>query len=129
MKLSYIFAVLAIVILVGCAQKTTAPVETPPPPPVVEAPPAIEPEPPKEIPAEIEILVRGFEPEEITVKKGATVRWINTAPGPKIITINGVSSPRLESGDTYEQTFEAAGEQKIFDLFGRKWGKVIVAEE
>ncbi len=127
MKISYIFAVLAIVILVGCAQETVAPVATPPP--VAETPPPIvEEAPPAEVPAEIEILVKGFDPEEITVKKGTTVKWINTAPSVKMLT-SAVNSGRLESGDTFEFTFEEVGEFRVFDLFGKKWLTITVVEE
>lgn len=129
MKVSYIMAVLAILLLIGCAQTTVTPTETAPPTapaeePVVEEPAEVTPEV-----AEVEILVRGFDPEEVTVKKGTTVRWINTAAGTKIVTIEGKSSDRLESGDTYEKTFEEVGEYRVFDLFGKRWGKVIVVEE
>lgn len=132
MKISYIFVALAILLVVGCAQ--TTPPETPPvteTPPVEEAPveemPPVE-EAPEPTAAEIEILVRVYDPEELTVTKGTTVKWINTAPGVRILG-GAVKSPKLESGDTFEYTFNEVGEYTIIGVISKARGKVIVVEE
>jgi plastocyanin len=57
-----------------------------------------------------------FDPQTVTVKKGSTVQWSNedsvnhdvtkvSGPGPKFSSGSG----NLASGDSYQQTFEAAG--------------------
>jgi len=129
----YLFAVLAIILLVGCAQTeptVTQEEELPEaetPTTIPQEMPDVQ-ETPKAAASEIEILVAGFDPEELTVKKGTTVKWINTAPATKVITVDGKSSGNLASGTTYEHTFDKAGTYKIFDLFGKKWGNVVVTE-
>ena len=131
MKIGYVVAILAIILLVGCAQTTptppVTPVETPPVEPVVETPPVTTTtiaETPK---GEIEILVKGFDPTELTVKKGTTVKWVNTAPAVRILGGN-VRSPNLKSGDTFEYTFDKAGEYTIIEVLSKARGKVIVTE-
>ncbi len=131
MKIGYIVAVLAIALLVGCAQTKPVSVETIPElPETIPEPPETIPEPPvkeKEV-TEIRIVVRGFDPEEVTVKKGTTVKWLNVVTGAKMLTGDIGASGRIESGSSFEYTFEEAGEYKIFDLFGKRWGKVTVTE-
>src|SRR3989338_617719 len=119
MKISYLVAILAIILLVGCAQEKAAvtPAETEPEPPVVETPTTTVPveEKPVETPkSEIEVLVKGFEPAELTIKKGTTVKWVNTAPTVRILG-GAVRSPSLKSGDTFEYTFDKAGEYTVIE--------------
>lgn len=130
MKIGCIVAILAIFLLVGCAQTTPPAIPSTPATtvPAVTIPAVTTTVEEKPAASEIGILVKGFDPEELTVKKGTTVKWINTAPANKIITVNGKSSGTLKSGDMYEYTFAEAGTYNIFDLFGKKTGKVIVTE-
>ena len=57
-----------------------------------------------------------FQPEDVTVAKGGTVRWTNDEDVPHDVTKKGgpgkdFSSGRadMQKGDTYEQSFPAAG--------------------
>ena len=138
MKLKHIIALLVIVLLVGCAKKAPEPVEVEPEPVVVEPEPEPEPEltpdqkelqDQKEAAAaeEVDVLITldGFQPGEVTMKVGDTVKWKN-----KVETIGGIpkrivladkghkiqSNIRLAYDDVYEYTFTEAGEYEIFDV-------------
>ena len=57
-----------------------------------------------------------FQPEDATVKKGGTVRWTNEEAVPHDVTKKGGPGKKFSSGkgdmkkgDTYEQSFPAAG--------------------
>jgi plastocyanin len=55
-----------------------------------------------------------FNPKDLTIKKGETVKWTNSDGFPHDVTKEGgpgsdFKSKTLESGDTFEQTFDTAG--------------------
>lgn len=62
--------------------------------------------------------VNTFEPGEVTIAPGTTVRWINAAPIFHTITPDGheewLRATLDDTGDTFEHTFEEAG---IFPYF------------
>ena len=64
--------------------------------------------------AEVDIPDITFEPKSLTVKAGATVTWTNSDDIPHTVTKDGGPGPdfdsgNLDPGDTFEQTFDAAG--------------------
>ncbi len=59
----------------------------------------------------VEIKGFAFNPAEITVKRGQTVRWTNDDSVPHSVKFDSFQSPTLSNGDSYEHTFtEAPGE-------------------
>ncbi len=60
-------------------------------------------------PVEIVIDHYAFAPEEISVRKGETVRWINRDSVPHVVAVGEVSSPVLAPGESFEWTFARAG--------------------
>lgn len=55
-----------------------------------------------------------FNPKDLTIKKGETVKWTNSDGFAHDVTKEGGPGPdfkskTLESGDTFEQTFDTAG--------------------
>ena len=60
----------------------------------------------------VEIRKFAFTPQEITVKAGATVVWINQDETPHAIIASDGSflSKALDTDDRYEHTFAAAGD-------------------
>lgn len=151
MKIKHLVAILMIVLLVGCAKKAE-PVPIEPEPVVVEPEP--EPVEPVLTPEETEvkeqqeaaeaenvdvlITLDGFEPGELTMKVGDTVKWKNkveTIKGsPKRITLadrNHIIPARiaLNYDGVYEYTFTQPGEYKIYELsFIIKDEMIIVVE-
>jgi len=69
-----------------------------------------------------------FNPAEITVKQGQTVRWTNEDSVPHTVKFDSFQSPTLSNGDTYEHTFtEAPGEYDYScAIHPYMMGKVIV---
>jgi plastocyanin len=68
--------------------------------------------------ATVEITAKGFEPATLRIKVGAKVTWNNTDsvlhqiasnPYPANNGLPGLSSPGLESGQSYSYTFRQAG--------------------
>ena len=66
----------------------------------------------------VEVGMEGiaFDPEDVTVAKGATVKWTNNEDVPHDVTKKAGPGPDFSSGkgnmqkdDTYEQTFHTAG--------------------
>lgn len=63
----------------------------------------------------IEVVDIDYDPDDATVKKGATVKWTNTGELPHTVTKDEGPGPdfdsgTMEPGDTYEQTFDTPGE-------------------
>jgi plastocyanin len=63
---------------------------------------------------EIEVVDIDYDPKSATVPAGATVKWTNTGDLPHTVTKDGgpgedFDSGTLQPGDTFEQTFDAAG--------------------
>jgi len=136
MRVKYIVALLAILIMVGCATKQPeAPPETPPvppetPPESVEEAPAVE-ETVEEpvVGADIKILNKAFDPEELTLSAGSTVTWINmdeTTVHSISIVGKGVICSRKKAGETCGYTFEEAGTYEIMDLINKFKGTITV---
>ena len=50
-----------------------------------------------------------FEPAEITIKAGTTVRWQWSGNNPHSVLISGSNSGQHSSSGTFERTFSAAG--------------------
>jgi plastocyanin len=114
---SVIFVLLAMLVLVACTpaqqpvQQNTMP---PSPPPVPQTPP------PAagtlklitESPFTIEINDYKFTPNDIIVRKGVTVIWVNKDSMPHTVTSEGseeLKSVQLNPGETYNHTFTAKG--------------------
>jgi len=149
----YLIGLFLVLLLVGCQQQpaTTVPATTVP----ATTEPALEPEaaaetqeavPPEEetIPAtgsvvaaegaDVSILGKGgFDPEEITVKKGAVVTFMNNDPKKKDIVLTFkagpgkfITSDKIKAGERYEQEFAEAGTYEYWSMaYGIK-AKVIV---
>ena len=135
MEIKHILAVLAVLMLTGCAaevqeqpEETVTPEVTPP-----AEEPIAEPETPTEELVEeepevvitgkdVQILRAGFDPEELTVSAGTVVTWKNMDDRIHIVVlVGGERSPRLESEDTFEYKFEEAGTYQVMDaIFGFK---------
>jgi len=139
MRLGYIVALLMIVLMVGCATtQPAAPPAAPATPPAAPATPPAAPETPPAAPAEdaepvvdadIQILNRAFDPDELTVSSGSTVTWINmdeSAVHSLSIVGQGVICSRKQSGETCEYTFGEAGTYEIMDLINKFRGTIIV---
>jgi plastocyanin len=67
---------------------------------------------------------RGFDPADVTVARGATVRWINTSQEEHTVTSGASSSPAdhpgqafdrsLAPGQTFDRTFATPGTYPYF---------------
>lgn len=134
MRVSYIVALLMIVLMVGCA--TTQPEAPPEAPAAPEAPPAAPEVPPvPEAPAapavvegDIVITSAGFDPAEKEVVVGTTLA-IKSVEGKHKLTVDGKATPEIEEGTAYDVTFDTAKTIRIFDLYTKKWLIVTVTEE
>lgn len=51
----------------------------------------------------------GYRPASLAVKQGETVRFTNTTDAPIRIILGDTSSPGIESGQYWEQTFNGSG--------------------
>ena len=138
MKMKILFAILAVMLLVGCAkpaEKTQEPVITPP----VQEKPAVEeviqqPEADQgPMPTTETIILQDqyAEPASITVAAGSTIVFKNMGTKVKIMQIKKTEfnerSPRLEEGDSWEVKLADAGEYDFLDIIiGRAKGTVTV---
>ena len=50
-----------------------------------------------------------FRPQILDIKQGDTVRWVNQDNTPHLVQGNFASSPNLNTGESYEFTFNEAG--------------------
>ena len=138
MKISYIVAILAIIMLVGCATPQPAAPEEPAAPPEVpaETPPAV-PDASAETVAEVQntaategeiaITKAGFDPSELTVKIGSTLT-LKAVEGDHKLTIGGASTPVIKEGTGYDAKFDKVGDIVIFDILTKKSAIVTVTE-
>ncbi len=69
----------------------------------------------------VAIVDNDFEPEELTVEVGTTVRWVNegmmmhtVTSGPDATEDGLFDSGDMRNGDTFEYTFDEAGEFPYF---------------
>ncbi len=89
------------------------------PPPVEPPPPADEPVAPPPAPTgpgAVTIVDFDFSPSGLTVSAGSSVTWTNTGAAPHTVTAEDGSSDSgfLSSGDSYTQSFAAAGSFNYF---------------
>jgi plastocyanin len=62
----------------------------------------------------VDIVDNDYEPREVTVAQGGTITWTNTGNAPHTVTKESgpggdFDSETVAPGDTFEQTFDAAG--------------------
>ena len=81
----------------------------------------------------VEIKGFAFNPGAITVAKGTTVTWTNEDSAPHTVTTTNApvdfDSGRMSKGDTFSQTFDAAGTYEYYcSIHPNMKGKVIVTE-
>ncbi|HEY9204407.1 MAG TPA: hypothetical protein VIO58_00670 [Candidatus Methanoperedens sp.] len=57
----------------------------------------------------VEIIGSRFDPPELRVINGTTVRWKNSDSAVYMITVDNFSSPNLSKRDTWNYTFTRAG--------------------
>ena len=140
MKWKILFAVLAIMLVAGCAktaEKTQEPVVTPPvqqEQPVVEEitqPPAPEEQAPTPTTETIILQDQYAEPATMTVAAGSTIVFKNMGTKVKIMWVKKTEfsekSPRLEEGDSWEVTLPNPGEYEFLDLIiGKVKGTITV---
>jgi len=136
MKLGLIFAIMAVVLLVGCAQQEVmedkeikdsdvmedkAPPATEPVTEVIEVTPeedVMEDKPVTTVTVIIE--ARASVPSEVTITPGSVVVFKHEGKKASMILfrqMDNLKSPRIEPGDTWQVTFPEAGEYKYLDLF------------
>ena len=121
-----------IVLMVGCA--TTQPEAAPEAPAETEAlaGEAEEAAPAEEetaAGADIQILNRAFDPEELTVEAGSAVTWINmdevTVHSLTIVGQGPICTRRM-AGEICDHVFEEAGTYEIMDLINKFRGTITV---
>ncbi len=73
--------------------------------------PSVQPseQPPAQPSASVTIQNFAFSPGEVTIAKGGTVTWTNHDSTTHTVTFGDGSSPDLDSGATYERTFNDTG--------------------
>ena len=147
----YLIGLFLVLLVAGCQQQaaTTEPPATtiPTEPAVTEQTPSTPAE--EEIPvteepllgaqeepatgSDVSILGKGgFDPEELTVKKGATVTFMNNDPKGKAIVLTFkagkkfINSDKMEAGEKYEQEFAEAGTYEYWSLAYGVKAKIIV---
>jgi plastocyanin len=59
--------------------------------------------------AEVDVSEFAFEPADVTITPGSTVRWTLVGDAPHTVTSEGFDSGMLQPGDSYEQTFNDVG--------------------
>ncbi len=82
---------------------------------------------PSSVAAEVRIANFSFQPTEVTIKPGQSVRWTNGDSAAHTVTGSGFDSGNLSQGQTYTHAFASAG---TFDyrcsIHSNMLGKVIV---
>ena len=76
-----------------------------------------------------------FKPDNITIKRGESVRWVNTGETEHIlasmplISVPGLFSPKVEAGQSWDYKFEKTGEYYYLCFIHKSMiGKVTVEE-
>ena len=78
-------------------------------------------------PSEINIQNFAFTPNEITIKAGDTVTWINNDDAPHTVTGDSLDSGTLSKGQEFKQTFNELGTYEYHCNFHSSMkGKIIV---
>ncbi|MBW2991762.1 cupredoxin domain-containing protein [Candidatus Woesearchaeota archaeon] len=136
MKWSILFAILAVMLLVGCAK----PAEEPAPiaeeqEPVIEE--IVEEPEPEVTPAtreEITVMNRAVEPTALTVGAGSTIvfKMDSGVVGGRTLQVKKVGfserSPSLRAGDSWEITLAETGEYQFIDIIMGSKGTITVVE-
>ncbi|MBU0627704.1 MAG: hypothetical protein KKC75_00820 [Nanoarchaeota archaeon] len=139
MNIKYVVAILAIVLMIGCAApQPAAPAAEPPAAPAAEPPAMPEPpaadapaegaEAPAAVEGEIAVTKAGFDPAEMTVALGSIVT-LNAVEGDHKFTIGGMSTPIVSEGTSYDATFDKVGKINIFDILTKKSAVITVTEQ
>ncbi|MBI4043459.1 MAG: hypothetical protein HY393_01470 [Candidatus Diapherotrites archaeon] len=140
-RLFPVIGVMALLVLAGCAQTGSTSQQTPTPANPASA----------SMSATVNITSNGYDPQSVTVKKGGTVTWVNTAdspnwpasavhpthekyPGSSIAKCNTPEASttfdackELASGESYSFVFNEAGEWPYHNhVDAATFGKVIV---
>jgi plastocyanin len=138
MKWNVLFVILAVILLVGCAEKAvektqpTAPTEPQQPDEVIiEEPVEVEPQGPVPTTETVMLSDNAAEPAALTVAAGSTIVFKNSGEKVKIMWVKKTEfsekSPRLEAGDTWEITLADAGEYDFLDMIiGKAKGTITV---
>lgn len=112
MKLRQLLTILGIILLIGCTQE-----EVIKEPPIINEPQEPEPVIVKE-PTEITIKLtqeRTFDPEELIIKKGSTVIWLNEGNYPQLLSFHreqpfqNYGMGTIESGKSTSYVFNEPG--------------------
>lgn len=92
-----------------------------------------------ELTSSVVITDRGVAPAVVTVKKGATVTWINQSDAPHRLAITSPNPPRemdgfgmpepIAKGESYSYTFESAGSYTYDDPENPEYVKGTVVVE
>jgi plastocyanin len=133
MKWSVLFAILAVMLLFGCAKSAeTTPASTTGDQPVVsevqeETAPAL-PVPTTET---INLGDSAADPATLSVAAGSTIIFKNTGDKVKVMWVKALEfsekSPRLSAGDSWELTIPNAGEYEFLDIIiGKVKGTISV---
>jgi plastocyanin len=83
-------------------------------------------------PTAVSVVDIDYEPSEVVVPKGGTIKWTNTGQLPHTVTKDGGPGPdftseTLNPGDTYEETFDTAGEiDYVCKIHPQQTGKITV---
>ncbi len=129
MKARYLFALLVVLLLVGCAKET--PKETNTADKTAPADTGAAAEAAKEAPAEAEISVmeQEFDPAVVTIKVGGTVTWTNNAGRTQLIGgPRKLFSAKLADGESFSYTFEEAGEYKVTNTVPIAFAGTVIVE-
>ena len=86
------------------AEPTDAPTEEPTEPPTDQPT-----EEPAGDAAAVDVFDFGFSPRTLAVSAGTQVTWTNTGVAPHTVTFDDEDSGVIDSGSTYQRTFEDAG--------------------
>ncbi len=81
---------------------------------------------------DIDVSIFGFEPAQLEVEIGTTVRWTNTSSTDQTIIGDGTdgtsfTSPTLESGEDYTYTFETDAEYEYYSTYNPAFKGTITA--
>jgi plastocyanin len=133
MKWSVLFAILAVMLLFGCAKsaETTPTSTTGGQPAVNEVQTPSEPALPVPTTETINLGDSAADPATLTVAAGSTIVFKNTGDKVKIVWVKAIEfsekSPRLVSGDSWELTIPNAGEYEFLDIIiGKVKGTISV---
>ena len=110
----FILALVGTLVLFGCVQQ-----QAPAPSPTAVAPSIVasaSPAPQYPNFAKVEITSKEFKPIRVTIARGGTVEWVNLdSAGHDVFFEEGPESPLLYSGQSWNATFDEAGEFAYYD--------------